>query len=1040
MSIRYWILLLCALVYQGVSAIDDNSMEMISVSQGLPNSQVNCIYHGEMGLIWFGTANGLCLYDGYDFIVKQSVPFDTTTLADDNIMRIVQNEQLNIWLLTNYGVEKFNFLTGKITKVRNIPNIVEVVDLVGCTSLTNVQLVYPDHVLSINAASHKADTLYHSTNEVIKGAKLLGEKLYLLREYSMVEYDMRTHEAKNWPVPDKLYAGVSQSIVRWDSNSIVYNNSNQLIHFNTKTGANKVLFTAPDIIVSTSNICKGNITLATISDVYQLKFDSNLNLVTSYPLNNRFTYTCNDILQDKNQIVWLATNRGIIKFNPHSNKIGHIPIPRSIIKYNKVENIVFESSNTGFAYINENGLISYQNSVTGELVRISLSSLYAIAYINKSYFLVGDKYGLVKANSRGVITKRISTFRGLKVHSIREHNGGVWVATNEGLYRGFNDNYEKVCQLQMEEFTFYEDNVYFISEKGFGFLNTKSCAYKILLDESNKSEYIRVLDLLQSLDGKIWLATDDGLYQFNPDGSYENNDFFKSIYKGNVFSLVEAKNQPEIWFASDLGIGSINYQSKQLMFLGYEDGVRQTSFVQGGAFLGKNGDIYFLSQYEIIKFNPDSIYRNTNVPNIVISQVKFIGEKESRRKLYYTSDTLTLLPGTRLLTLSLTTLDYYAPSSTVFEYSLTTKGRDLSWKEISGNKPSLGGIAPGFYDLSIRATNSHGVLSNTVKRLTVIVKAPIYKTKLAVLLYGVLAIIAVFWLIHLRTRNLSRVNKEYREKERIAKKIEQQKEELTLKNKNITDSINYARRIQLAMMPSVRIFKSLFPDSFILHMPKDIVSGDFYWVNRVQNKVFFSAVDCTGHGVPGAFMSIIGVELFRRITEIEKINRPADVLNSLSKNFERVFGDVDEMKLRDGMDLAFCSLNEEQTVLEYAGAFNPLYIVRDSSIIEIKGDRHSVGVYEEDDEVRSFNNHSIPVYDGDIVYIFTDGYLDQFGGPEGKKYKYRRFRHLLLALHQLSMEKQEEFLRQSILEWKGNQDQVDDILVMGLRIHQKKTK
>jgi serine phosphatase RsbU (regulator of sigma subunit) len=296
----------------------------------------------------------------------------------------------------------------------------------------------------------------------------------------------------------------------------------------------------------------------------------------------------------------------------------------------------------------------------------------------------------------------------------------------------------------------------------------------------------------------------------------------------------------------------------------------------------------------------------------------------------------------------------------------------------------------------------------------------------------------VVLLIRIRTRNLRRINREYKDKERIAKKIEVQKEELTLKNKNITDSINYARRIQLAMMPSDKLFSSVFPDSFILHIPKDIVSGDFYWINQVEDKTFFSAVDCTGHGVPGAFMSIIGVELFRRITEIEGISTPAEVLNSLSRNFERVFGDVDEMKLRDGMDLAFCSLNEDFTLLEYAGAFNPLYIVRDSSIMEIKGDRHSVGVYEKDDNIRYFNNHVIPLKDGDIIYIFTDGFADQFGGPEGKKYKYRRFRHLLLALHQLPMEKQADFLKKSILEWKGDLDQVDDILVMGLRIHQKK--
>ncbi|MBA7546200.1 hypothetical protein ES705_38583 [subsurface metagenome] len=235
-------------------------------------------------------------------------------------------------------------------------------------------------------------------------------------------------------------------------------------------------------------------------------------------------------------------------------------------------------------------------------------------------------------------------------------------------------------------------------------------------------------------------------------------------------------------------------------------------------------------------------------------------------------------------------------------------------------------------------------------------------------------------------------------------------------------------------MPSQKLFKKLFSDSFILHIPKDIVSGDFYWVNEVEGRIYIAAVDCTGHGVPGAFMSVIGFELFRRITETEKKKQPAEILNSLNRGFESIFSDADSVILRDGMDVAFCAIDQEMKVLEFAGAFNPLYLIRENSITEIKGDRFSVGLNEEENEQKSFNDHVIPLSRGDVIYIFTDGFADQFGGPDGKKYKYRRFRHLLLALHQLPMERQGEFLKRSILDWKGSLDQVDDVLVVGIRI------
>jgi len=302
-----------------------------------------------------------------------------------------------------------------------------------------------------------------------------------------------------------------------------------------------------------------------------------------------------------------------------------------------------------------------------------------------------------------------------------------------------------------------------------------------------------------------------------------------------------------------------------------------------------------------------------------------------------------------------------------------------------------------------------------------------------------LYIIIITLIIALLLIYLVKIRRENKQRELIAKQIMEQKEELIIKNKNITDSIIYAKRIQSALMPPDKLFNSVFPDSFVLHIPKDIVSGDFYWLSKVGDRTFVAAVDCTGHGVPGAFMSIIGVELFRHITSIEGIKQPSQILTSLNKAFQKIFHEQEIISFRDGMDLAFCSFDNKNMKLEYAGAFNPMYLIRDNNIYEYKGDRFSVGLERPDEyKTNGFKNHEIPLKDGDIIYIFSDGYADQFGGPEGKKYKYRRFRHLLLAIHQLPMAKQHEYLEKSILNWKGGLDQVDDILVIGIRIHVNK--
>ena len=264
--------------------------------------------------------------------------------------------------------------------------------------------------------------------------------------------------------------------------------------------------------------------------------------------------------------------------------------------------------------------------------------------------------------------------------------------------------------------------------------------------------------------------------------------------------------------------------------------------------------------------------------------------------------------------------------------------------------------------------------------------------------------------------------------------IEKQKHLLEEKNLKITDSIYYAQRIQQAILPSQKMISSILPDSFIFFRPKDIVSGDFYWAYAIdKHQVLFAAVDCTGHGVPGALMSIMGYNLLEQVVKENKIYQPALILDELSKLVVNTLKQTDEVgSIKEGMDIALCKINYKTYELEYAGAHNSLNLIRNGILTETKANQRSIGFASANS--LKFNNHKIKLEKGDNFYIFSDGYADQFGGNGHQKFFYKPFRELLVEIHQLSMENQQQKLEKVIFEWKGKRDQTDDILIIGVRV------
>ena len=279
----------------------------------------------------------------------------------------------------------------------------------------------------------------------------------------------------------------------------------------------------------------------------------------------------------------------------------------------------------------------------------------------------------------------------------------------------------------------------------------------------------------------------------------------------------------------------------------------------------------------------------------------------------------------------------------------------------------------------------------------------------------------------------------FRQKQKANAQVLIQKKLLEEKNKEVQDSINYASRIQKSIMLDDESIKEILPDSFVLYLPKDVVSGDFYWITALETRAnktmqVVAVADCTGHGVPGAFMSLIGATILNQSLSVDYINNPAEALDFLNIELPKnIKSSSSSGTINDGMEICMCAIDRDKMELQFAGANNNLYLIRNNKLHLFKGDKHPIGRGYESVS-NKFTNKVIPLFKNDIIYMSSDGYPDQFGGPKAKKFKYKQMEELFLSIAQLPMIEQKDILHKNFTDWKGNLDQIDDVLILGLKI------
>jgi serine phosphatase RsbU (regulator of sigma subunit) len=447
----------------------------------------------------------------------------------------------------------------------------------------------------------------------------------------------------------------------------------------------------------------------------------------------------------------------------------------------------------------------------------------------------------------------------------------------------------------------------------------------------------------------------------------------------------------------------------------------------------------------LIRFDCLSKPYNDSIFSCIIRKVSVAKDSV----LYYGGPVIPVSPSLNFnsnnLKIEFSSTNYYNGDKTQFSYYLD--GYMNNWSEwIPDHYANFINLHEGEYTFMVKAKNVYGTESKAAEYQFRIL-APWYRTWIAYLFYSVIIIMLIWLIIRLNTYRLKQKNRQLETivKERTREiqlqkdKIEEQNVDLEKRNieimaqkADITDSINYAKQIQTALLTDPKIALKYIDDIFILYKPRDIVSGDFYWFSEVNNLLIVVAADCTGHGVPGAFMSMLGMSFLNSIVNEKNIIDPGTVINNL-RNYiiNSLHESEDDSHPKDGMDICICLVDKPNMTVHYSGAYNPLIQITNDGLVEYKTDRMPVAVFLRD---QNFTTKQIKVKKGDLLYLFSDGYHDQFGGPKNTKFMKKNFKDKLLEISIQPMEQQRLVLDTTIEEYKGCNHQTDDIIVIGIRI------
>ena len=731
------------------------------------------------------------------------------------------------------------------------------------------------------------------------------------------------------------------------------------------------------------------------------------NPVNSFGSERGINSTIEDLYFSENQSL-MANHQDVFSILTTNSKIEFRNTDKFKEYIFKIKSFTFTNQTTKKLVITNSGISEIDNNKNTKI-----SGIYAWDFVqsktNPNLIWIGHEEGvaylLYNPETDQLTEYNVKNTSG-DVRSIVEYNGKVYYSLrNKGVVlldstKKQNNNIIKGLKKHNGGFKYdhfqiklFQNKLYIGTAAGLYYLNSNKLApFSDQLNEKDLS-----IHRLESTDeDKLWLVMfhnsgkinekidiDIGYLDFStPDVKYVNSHF-KTISQ-DIINTIKKDKDNNIWFGGTEKLFIYNDKTPTLYANKYQ------------------------TQINNIAINDSTIY----------NYIKFIENKDYQISWENNS------------------IEFKYNSPTYFggvnnEYSYYLENWDNSWSDWSTqtdvNYPRLN---EGNYVFHVKAKNYYDFESQE-SIFTFSILPPWYRTWWAYTFYLIIFTFFIFIIIRLSTKRIKDQNEKLEKivEERTAE-VEQQKSEIEHKNRDIVDSIIYAKRIQNTILPTKEKSERILNDYFVIYKPKDIVSGDFFWIDELDGKAYFSAIDCTGHGVPGAFVSIVGFNGIKRTVNEFKERQPSKILDKLTDIVVETFTSKDS-HLKDGMDMALCSLDYKTLKLEFSGANNPLIIIRNGELIETKGNKQPIGDFE---YRKPFTNHEVQLLKGDSIFVFTDGYADQFGGPKGKKYKMKNLKNLLIKVCNLPIKEQKIELEKEFNNWKGELEQLDDVCLIGLKI------
>lgn len=1065
----------------------------ITSEQGLSMGVVNCVLQDSRGFMWFGTQDGLNKYDGYNITVFKNNQLDSNSLSNNfinalyetkngeliigtngggfdsynlstgkfthhigaqgnknslsnnNVKAILEDSEGLLWIGTDDGLNSFNQKTKKFTRYLNDNKNRNTISNNNAWSLkegSDGKLWIGTYGGGLNSFDKRTGK-FESFNQFNNQGKLLYESIALVRTI---------HEDKDGMFWIGTF-GEGIQIFDPQSGKFIKNIRNKESDINSLSN---------DQIMSINEDANGMLWIATYGNGINLynKKTGRFRRI-SYDEKNPSGITSNQIkciYHDKVGSVWIGTEGGGV--NAHFRASSKFKFYKKTddsensLKSSEVLSLLEDKDGLLWVGTRRGGLTSIDRETETythypELSTASNNSILSLYEDRDGIIWVGTWGGGL--NSYDKKTKKATHYAEFKnvsaatiVSIFQDADGNVWVGTYGAGVFVYNKKTNKFTNYNSENglsidniYNIYQDRKknMWIATDGGGVIrfNAEANVFRVFSrdEKANSISSNSVNCSFEDAQGNMWFGTSNGLNKLNVATGKFESFFEKDGLPNDFIYCILPDSKGNFWMSTNKGVSKFNPLTKNengAAFRNYDvnDGLQGLEFNQGAYHQSKKGEIFLGGVNGFNAFFPDKIQDNPNVPPVHIISYKRFGTEVLMDTLIYDKRYLELTYKQNFFSFDFVALDYQMPGKNKYSYML--EGVDEDWSPPSTQRyATYTELSGGDYILRVRGANNDGTWNNEGLTLHIRINPPFWKTKLFYALC-IFLVVGGFWgFLKYRTSAIKRENKILEEK------VEERTQELAQKNKDITSSIQYAKRIQLAILPPLeQIFKH-FPESFILYKPKDIVSGDFYWFGVKNGKKIIAAVDCTGHGVPGAFMSMIGHNLLNQIISENGITQPDEILNALHRGVQAALKQgTNVVDTSDGMDVAICCIDMKTNELQYAGAYRPLFIVNGTKFEKIEADKNPIGGSQLDAE-RKFTAHTVKINKGDTFYMASDGYADQFGGEKGKKFMVKRFNELLLAMQSQSMEEQCQTLDKTFENWRGSYQQIDDILVIGLR-------